>query len=111
MGSLMAPSPDELEFARIMMKRTHRNLEDMKNEGELVSVSVTKEWASYEIMTAVGDYLTSGPRVEHMLKVLEQAGVMERVEGMGMRLLGVWTLVPEEVWDQRPGPQAGTRIV
>lgn len=107
----MAPSPDELVFAHIMMKRTHRNLEDMKSKGELVSVSVTLESASYEIMTAVGEYLTSGPKVERMLGILTQAGIMKLVEGMGMKLLGVWTLIPEEVWDQRPGPQAGTRIV
>jgi hypothetical protein len=111
MGSLMAPTPEELMFAHIMMKRTHKNLQDMKSKRELISVSVTLEYASYEIMTAVGEYLTSGPKVENMLEVLTRAGIMERVEGMGMELLGVWTLIPEEVWDQRPGPQAGTRIV
>lgn len=111
MGSLIAPSPDELVFAHIMMRRTHENLKDMKGKGELVSVSVTLGYESYEIMTSAGEYLTSGPKVDGMRGMLEKAGVMDKVEGMGMKLLGVWTLTPQEVWDQRPGPQAGTRIV
>lgn len=110
MGSLMATSPDEVIFAHILMKRTQKNLEDMKAKGELVSVSVTLESASYEIMVAVGDHLTSGPKVDLMVDVLKKAGIMERVEHLGMKLLGVWVLLPREVWDQGPGPQAGTRI-
>jgi hypothetical protein len=111
MGSLIAPTPDELVFAHIMMKRTHENLRDMKTKGELVSVSVTLGSESYEIMAAVGEYLTSGPKVDSMREMLGKAGIMDKVEEMGMRLLGVWTLIPMEVWDQRPWPQAGTRLV
>ncbi|MDW5562382.1 MAG: hypothetical protein SA339_04075 [Methanomassiliicoccus sp.] len=111
MGSLISSSPDELVFAHILMKRTQQNLENMKREDELVSVLVTLESASYEIMVKVGDYLTSGPKVDDMVEVLKAQGIMERMERFGMKLLGIWILIPEEIWDQRPGPHAGTRIV
>jgi hypothetical protein len=65
MGSLIAPTPDELVFAHIMMKRTHENLRDMKTKGELVSVSVTLGSESYEIMSAIGEYLTSAEGRQH----------------------------------------------
>jgi hypothetical protein len=111
MGSMIASSPDELMFAHILMKRTQMNLEDMKNRGDLVSVSVTLEQASYEIMATVGDYQTSGPNVDHMIEVLKQLGVMERLERYGMKVYGIWTLIPQEIWEQSPGPRAGTRMV
>jgi hypothetical protein len=38
-----------------------------------------------------------------MREMLGKGGRNDKVEEMGMRLLGVWTLIPMEVWDQRPG--------
>jgi hypothetical protein len=35
---------------------------------------------------------------------------MENLEKFGMKVLGIWTLEPEEVWIQGPGPNAGTRV-
>jgi hypothetical protein len=46
MGSMMAITPDRLAFAHILMKRTNRNLKEMKENGDPVSVSVTLEQAS-----------------------------------------------------------------
>jgi len=110
MGSLMALSPDELTFAHILMKRTQKNLEEMKGKGEPVSVSVTLGQSSYEIMAKVGDYQTSGSIYDRMIEELTKLGVMENLEKFGMKVLGIWILEPEEVWIQGPGPNAGTRV-
>jgi hypothetical protein len=111
MGSMMALSPNQLAFAHLLMKRTHRNLDEMKKKGDLVSVSVTLEQASYEIMAKVGEYQTSGPVFDKMIEALTRLGVKEKRDNSGMKVLGVWTLVPMEVWNESPGPKAGTRII
>jgi hypothetical protein len=54
------------------MKRTHWNLEEMRNTGRLVSVSVTQEHVSYEIMARVRHYETSGPIYDAMIEVLKK---------------------------------------
>jgi hypothetical protein len=111
MGSLTALSPGKLSFAHILMKRTHQNLRAMKERGELVSVSVTLEQISYEVMALVGEYLTSGPTYDEMISVLTRLGVKESLDKYGMEVLGVWTLEPMELWNQSPGPCAGTRLL
>jgi uncharacterized protein len=111
MGSMTALSPEMLAFAHILMKRTHQNLRGMKGRGDLVSVSVTLEQVSYEIMAKVGEYQTSGPVYDMMIDVLTRQGVKEGLDKYGLEVLGVWTLEPMEVWNQSPGPGAGTRVL
>ena len=110
MGSLSAFTSDELIFAHILMKRTQKNLLDMKQKKEMVSVLVTLNQASYEIMADVDEYQTSGPKVDQMVESLERAGVKKTMDKFGMRVLGVWTLKPKEVWYQGPTLQAGTKV-
>jgi hypothetical protein len=111
MGSLMAFSNDQLVFAHLLMKRTHQNLQEMKKKGDLVSVSVTLEQASYEIMANVMEYQTSGPLYDKMIEALTKLGIKEGLDKYGIKVLGVWVLEPVEVWNQGPGPKAGTKIV
>ena len=111
MGSMSALSPNILVFAHILMKRTQNNLEEMRKRGDLVSVSVTLEQVSYEIMAKVRKYETSGPVYDTMIEVLTRMGVKESLDKYGMTVLGVWILDPMEVWNQSPGPGSGTRIV
>jgi hypothetical protein len=111
MGSMSAFSYDQLAFAHILMKRTQLNLIDMHKKGELVSVSVTLEQTSYEIMAKVGEYHTAGPTYEKMIKELTRLGVKEGLDKHGIKVRGVWILEPMEVWNQSPGPNAGTRVV
>ncbi len=107
----MVFSPDEMVFAHILMKRTQKNLEEMRKSEDMVSVNATLGQVSYEIMAKVKSYDTSGPNYQRMDETLERIGLKEQLEKYGMRILGVWVLGPEEVWDQSAGPKAGTRLV
>lgn len=111
MGSMSAFSPDQLAFAHLLMKRTHQNLKEMEKNGGLVSVSVTLEQASFEIMAKVKEYHTSGPTYDRMIEALTRLGIKEGLDKYGIKVQGVWILEPVEVWNQGPGPKAGTRIV
>jgi hypothetical protein len=111
MSSLMAISANQLAFARILMKRTNQNLEEMKKRGDTVSVSVTLGRASYKIIAKVEIYQTSGPVYDKVIEALKLSGVMEGLDKYGMKVQGVWALEPVEVWNESPGPVAGTRVV
>jgi hypothetical protein len=111
MGSMMAISSDHLAFAHILMKRTNQNLGEMKEGGEPVSVSITLGQASYEIIAKVESYQTSGPAYNRIVEELERSGVKEGLDRYGMKVHGVWVLEPIEVWNESPGPSAGTRVV
>ena len=111
MGSLYSFSPDRLAFAHLLMKRSHQNLIEMRESGGLVSVSVTLGQASYEIMAKVKEYYNSGPIYNRMMDELTRHGIKEGLDKYGIKVRGVWTLEPVEVWNQGPGPKAGTRIV
>jgi hypothetical protein len=111
MGSLMAFTNDQLVFAHLLMKRTHQNLQEMERKGDLVSVSVTLDQTSYEIMAKVMEYRTSGPLYDKMIEALMRLGIKEGLDKYGIKVLGVWVLEPVEVWNQGPGPKAGTKIV
>jgi hypothetical protein len=111
MGSMSVLSPTTLAFAHILMKRTQRNLEEMRKKGDLVSVSITLEQLSYEIMAKIMDYQTSGPIYDEMIELLTRQGVKEALDKYGMEVIGVWVLEPMEVWNQSPGPGSGIRIV
>ena len=110
MGSMMAISSDRLAFAHILMKRTNRNLGEMREKGDPVSVSVTLGQASYEIIAKVEEYQTSGLAYDIIIEALMRSGVKEGLDRYGMKVHGVWILKPVEVWNESPGPSAGTRI-
>ena len=111
MGSMTALSSNMMAFAHILMKRTQSNLEEIKKNDGLVSVLVTLDQVSYEIMAKVRDYERSGPVYDAMMDVLVRLGVKESLDKYGMEVHGVWILDPMEVWNQSPGPGAGTRIM
>jgi hypothetical protein len=92
------------------MKRTNQNLGEMKKGGEPVSVSVTLGQASYEIIAKVESYQTSGLAYDKIIEELERSGVKEGLDKYGMKGHGVWVLEPMEVWNESPGPSAGTRV-
>ena len=110
-SSLMALSVNQLALAHILMKRTNQNLEDMKKSGEPVSVSVILGRVSYKIIAKVESYQTSGPIYDEVTEALKLSGEMDGLDKYGMKVHGVWALEPMEVWDESPGPSAGTRVV
>ncbi len=110
MGSLMALSSEELVFAHILTKRTHKNLQEMQRKGELVSISVTLDRTSYEVMARVKGYYNSGKTYDGFMRIMEKSGFKEYLEHLGMKVHGVWTLEPIEVWNQSATLEAGTRI-
>ena len=70
----MVFSPDEMVFAHILMKRTQKNLEEMRKSEDMVSVNATLGQVSYEIMAKVKSYDTSGPNYQRMDETLERIG-------------------------------------
>lgn len=100
-GSMASPDGKIVIIGAILMKRTSRNLESMKQTGELASLLVNKEMKAYEIKAAVKDYITSGPVLEMM---------NARLKPMGLAARGVWAFEPREVWNQSATYEAGTKI-
>ncbi|OPX63032.1 MAG: hypothetical protein A4E29_00439 [Methanomassiliicoccales archaeon PtaB.Bin134] len=101
-GSLKAPAPDTIIVGAILMKRTGKNLEAMKEKGELVSILAGSKTTSYEVRAKVKDYVTSGPIFDQMNAALEK---------MGLKAAGVWVLGVQEVWNQSAGYSAGSKMV
>lgn len=101
-GSLKAPAPDTIIVGAILMKRTGKNLESMKANGELVSILAGTQKESYEVRAKPKDFVTSGPIFDQMNAALQK---------MGLKASGVWVLAVEEVWNQSAGYNAGTKMV
>ena len=100
-GSIMSPDPEMIAFGAIIMKETGKNLEAMKKKKTDVAILVTAGMKSYQIKAKVKDALTSGPLFDKMNEVLK---------GMGMKANVVWTVEPEEVWNQSPSYDAGKKM-
>lgn len=100
-GSIMAASPELIAFGAILMKDTSKNLEKMRDSGELVSMLVSKETKAYQVKGAVKDYVTSGPLFDKMNEVLKSLGLQAR---------GVWTVEPQQVWNQSANYESGKRM-
>jgi len=101
-GSVTAPDPSTIAFGAILMKKTGKNLENMKRKSELASVLIVKERSSFEIRASVKDYQMSGPLFDKMNEDLKKIGLAAR---------GVWLLEPKDVWDQSASYEAGKRLV
>jgi len=101
-GSLKAPAPDTIIVGAILMKRTGKNLESMKDKGEMVSILAGSQKASYEIRAKVKDKVTAGPIYDQMNAALER---------MGLKASAVWVFSVQEVWNQMAGYSAGTQMV
>jgi hypothetical protein len=101
-GSIMSPDPEIVAFGAILMKETGKNLEAMKKKNTDVAILVTVEMKSYQIKAKVKDALTSGPLFDKMNEVLK---------GMGMKANVVWTVEPQEVWNQSATYDAGKKMV
>ena len=100
-GSIVAPNPDTIAFAAILMKKTSRNLEEMKRKGELAAIAVILGTEAYEIKGKIKSYETSGPIYEVL---------SEKIRQLGLTVRGVWTLEPAEVWNQSASYEAGKKI-
>ncbi|MFP4170799.1 MAG: hypothetical protein ACLFUV_07245 [Methanomassiliicoccales archaeon] len=100
-GAVAAPSPDLIGVGAILMEHTHKNLEKMSGSKK-ASLLVAKEMESYEIKVDVKDFLTSGDFFDNMAA---------EVEKLGLKLKGVWTFEPAEVWNQSASYEAGKKIV
>lgn len=100
-GSMIAMDNKTVYVGALLMKRTSKNLEAMKQSGALVSLLVNKEMKAFEIKAAVKDYLTSGPVFD---------GMNAKVKPMGLVARGVWAFEPKEVWNQSATYEAGTKI-
>jgi hypothetical protein len=101
-GSMAALDNKTVIVGAILMKRTGKNLEAMKQNQQLVSLLVNKDLVAFEIMVAVKDYLTSGPIFD---------GMNAKIKPMGMAARGVWVFEPKEVWNQSATYEAGTKVV
>jgi hypothetical protein len=77
-GSMMAPKPDMIVFGTILMKKTHNNLENMKKKGESVSILITKERNSYEIIAEIKDYQTYGEMLDKINTELKRIGLLAK---------------------------------
>lgn len=100
-GSVFSPDPSTIAFGAILMKRSSKNLEMMKERKEMASILVNKEMSAYEIKVSVKSFVTSGPLFDNMNLDLKKHGLTAR---------GVWTLEPKEVWNQSASYEAGKRI-
>ena len=98
LGSLVAPAPDTIAFAKIMAKETHANLEEALKAGTFVSALAVKGGEAYQVRCKPKGYVTSGPVVDAM---------NEKFKARGMTVPGAWLLTPIEVLNQSPGPNAG----
>lgn len=100
-GSMIAMDNKTVYVGALLMKRTSKNLEAMRQSGALVSLLVNKEMKAFEIKAKVKDYLTSGPVFD---------GMNAKVKPMGLVARGVWAFEPIEVWNQSATYEAGTKI-
>ena len=101
LGSLSAPTPDRIVFARVLIKETHANLEKALKNGHHVSVLAIKGGEAYQIRCQVRSFDTSGPLYE---------AVGAKIREMKLPFSGVWQLEPVDVINQSPGPDAGKHI-
>lgn len=101
-GSLKAAGPDTIIVGAILMKRTGKNLENMKAKGELASILAGSQTTSYEIRVKPKEFITSGPIFEGMNAALQK---------MGLKANGVWALEVAEVWNQSANYEAGKKMV
>jgi len=101
-GSIIAPNPQTIAFAAILMKETGKNLEAMKKSGKEAVILVTVEMKSYQIRGKIKDKVTSGPLFDKM---------NEHLKTLGLKAQVVWTLEPTGVWNQSPSYDAGKKMV
>ena len=100
-GSIRAPSNEMMIVGAILMKRTGKNLEAMKQSDTTAAFLVLAGAKSYEIRCKVGDFVTSGPMFDTM---------SEKIKPMGLTVHGVWTFTPVEVFNQSASYEAGTKM-
>lgn len=100
-GSIHAPSRKSIVFGTLIMKRTSQNLRAMMEKGELASVLVACESASYEIRCKIKRQSKSGKELDKMNELLAP---------MGLKMSSAWYLEPVEVWDQSASYKAGTKV-
>ncbi|RZN57043.1 MAG: hypothetical protein DSO09_04805 [Candidatus Methanomethylicota archaeon] len=74
----------------------------MKKKGESVSILITKERNSYEIIAEIKDYQTYGEMLDKINIELKRIGLLAK---------GIWIFESKEVWNQSASSDAGKRIV
>jgi hypothetical protein len=102
LGSMMAPDPNNIVFGVVFMKQTHVNMEKMQKNREHPVVLVVTGGNAYQVHAVIKEYKTSGPVLDMM---------NEKVKSRGIKVIGVWYMEPETVFDQTPGPNAGKQMV
>ena len=100
-GSVTAPNPSTIAFGAILMKRSSKNLEGMRERHEMASVLVNKDVQAFEIKASIKSFLTSGQLLDNMNIELKKNGLSAR---------GIWILEPQEIWNQSASYEAGKRI-
>ena len=101
LGSLTAPTPDMVIFAKIIANETHANLETALKKGTTVSALAVKGGEAYQVRCKPKTSVTSGPIFDAMA---------EKLNARGMKASSVWVLEPVEVLNQSPGPNAGKQL-
>lgn len=101
-GSLGAPAPDTIVVGAILMKRTSKNLEEMKAKKETASILAGTKMSSYEVKALPKEFITSGPIFD---------GMNAQLEKMGLKAGGVWSFEVVEVYNQSATYEAGKKMV
>ena len=97
-GSIMAPTPEVICAAEVLMKKTANNLESNKN----IAVLTVKGTESYLVNATVIERQTEGELFDT---------VSEQMKKAGMTMQALWIFEPTAIYDQSAGPTAGTQIV
>lgn len=96
-GSTMAPKPDLICAAEILMQTTTKNL----SQNSTVSVLVVKGMESYQVIAKVICREIEG-------KIFEK--VKEDLKKIGLPCRAVWLFEPLVAFDQSAGPNAGKKL-
>jgi hypothetical protein len=98
LGSMSAPEPGKVVFAKIMAKEASSNLQDGLKKGAFVSTLAVKGGQAFQVRCKAKEFDAAGPL---FLKL------SEAYKAKGLTVQGVWILEPFEVLNQSPGPDAG----
>ena len=96
-GSTMAPDPNLICAAEVLMQTTSKNLKENTN----VAILVVKGMESYQVIATVKAHQAEGPLFDNIKGELEKKGMPCR---------GLWLFDPVEIFNQSAGPDAGKKI-
>jgi hypothetical protein len=101
-NSMMAPDPETIILATVVMQEVNKNLIEAMISGELVSVfavvTAVEISTAYQTRCKIKEFQTTGPLYDKFL---------DQLKARSEDLEGVWILKPVEVIDRTPGLNFG----